>query len=118
MCLLARFQCVKLFRLYEFTRLGTCDTLRSPQRGVRSTLLFHLILWNLFLYVELHYQMLGFASVLVIHATIWHSAQHSEHPTRQASLLNTEPRIWDTQLSILSAQPSIRLGTQAGILKP
>ena len=96
----------------------TCDTLRSPQKGVRSTFLFHLILWNPFLYVELHYQMLGFASVVVIHATPWHSAAHSAHPTRQASLLNTEPRIWDTQPGILSAQPSIRLGTQAGILKP
>ena len=62
--------------------------------------------------------MLGFASVIVIHAKIWHSAQHSEHSTQQANLLNTDPRIWNTQPSILSAQPSIRLGTQAGILKP
>ena len=77
----------------ECLETETCNTLRSPQRGVRSTFLFHLILWNPFLYVELHYQMLGFASVVVIHATIWHSAQHSEHPTRQASVLNTEPRI-------------------------
>ena len=33
--------------------------------------------------------MLDFASIVVIHVTIWHSGQHSEHSTRQASLINT-----------------------------